>query len=174
MNTKLITALRTAATAVENETFNYDWKLISQCNCGVVICSLLGLSADGLSKRMESDPTDIGIATWTEIVGSVCPVSGIPESQIFRELYSLGLTAIEIRHLEYLDAPEVVARIPVRHKRSGLFGLWRSKEVERHYDDKDDLVTYLRAWADLLTERGADDMPPFQPQAAISLRSDKP
>lgn len=146
MNHKLITALRTAATAIKNGSFRYNWYDVTTCNCGVVIGCLLGLSPKSLDIRLVQNGLARANGTWSERASEMCPIIGIPEVEIFRTLYSMGLTATEIHHLEYLSDPEIRARMPLRHR------MIRMKKNESQ------LACYLRAWADLLVERGTADV----------------
>jgi hypothetical protein len=144
MNTKLITALRTAARAIDENVFDYQWTEPTQCNCGVVVCSLLGVSANHLKQLLRDEglrPKDD--PTWRRIVGQNCPITGVPQSVLFQHLYRFGMTATEFNHLEKLDRPDIA-------KRAGFNG----KQAK---DAPDNLVKYLRAWADILTEQGAAD-----------------
>lgn len=143
MNTKLITALRTAAKAIEMETFPYKWEAQERCNCGVVVCSLLGMSPDKLRSKIPHSDALKG-PTWTQMAGFYCPITGIPDNELFKELYSLGLTSIEIKNLEDLSDPEILLRM-------------KCKKENIRYDNKQDLIRYLRAWADILVERGSQD-----------------
>lgn len=81
--------------------------------------------------------------TWRNIVGLNCPITGTPVPLLFQHLYRLGLTAKELVHLEDLSDPKVLAKMG-------------KKRMKR--DNSKSLVNYLRAWADLLTEHGADDV----------------
>jgi hypothetical protein len=158
MKTKLITALRTAATALENGTFAYDWCEPNRCNCGVVACALLGTSPAKLPVP-KADKGD----TWSDRVGYYCPITGMPENKFFATLHSYGLTPLDIVQLEYLSNPKVVERMNLRAiktVRAGFLKLGR-KQVEVpvavEYDEKAHLIAYLRAWAQILVEEGALD-----------------
>jgi hypothetical protein len=120
MKTKLITALRTAAKALEDNTFAYDWTFPQSCNCGVVVGSLLGKSItelkDDLELRHYSLPKKDGKCnpTWHRFVQHFCPVTGIPKDEILKELFNAGMTAKDISELEYLSNPEVRKRMKPR------------------------------------------------------------
>jgi hypothetical protein len=160
MRTKLITALRTAAAAVENETFNYDWQKASRCNCGVVACAILGKSAQELNSAL---PQRRG--TWTEMVGLHCPVTGIPTHEVFRSLMTAGLTQLDLVQLEWLSNPRVLEKMgkfyaPNRPVADALFG---RKELSVDHTEPFYLVRYLRAWADLIQAEDASDVPQSAP-----------
>lgn len=169
---KLITALRTAATALSDGTFYYDWASHESCNCGVVACALLGTSAKDLEARLDAVASKRRNRSWTDLVGQHCPVVGMPTEDVFRQLFEAGLTAKDICNLEYLDDPKVLERLTetrpaATHVRSSWFGLRKQvvtvpaseSKLEVEYDDEDHVVLYLRAWADLLAEEDAKDVP---------------
>jgi len=162
MKTKLITALRIAANALENNTFHYNWKRMEQCNCGVVACALLGLSATELDEHLEeiSPPFQVN---WAMMAGMMCPVTGVATDVIFGKLQQCGMTALDIVQLEELSNPRVLARCDFGSRRKTTGKLWWKKTTEEpilvSYDYKQHVILYLRAWADLLTEETADDAP---------------
>lgn len=159
MNTKLITALRTAAKALEEGTFRYDWNHMENCNCGVLVCALLGTSPSELVKLIPPAPLDEDTAnTWKNAVGQFCPITGTPTHLLFKKLFSFGLTASDIVDLEYMENIRVLARMDFRHRRWRWFAKIRSD-----YKDPAFVSAYLRAWADLLTEEGALDVPTSEP-----------
>lgn len=138
MNNKLITALRLTANALEAGTFTYNWSRQSRCNCGSLFCALSGRTAIELSaavgKRSDCVGPDRG-ATWTEMAGVYCPITGMTTDKLFKELLGYGLTVQDITELEYLKNPQVLARLG-----------------KRQLDYRDPLcaAAYMRAWADLL------------------------
>lgn len=165
MNTKLITALRTAANAVENKTFDYNWSLPSRCNCGVVACALLDKSSVELNAMLQkahiNQTKDSNSLTWQERVGIYCPITGVPNDTIFSQLFRFGLTQTDIVELENLSNADVLARLPNKYVKETRPTFFWQREVEvkakRERSNRDDLVAYLRAWADLLMERDAVD-----------------
>jgi hypothetical protein len=158
MNNKLITALRLAARAIEDGTFDYDWFDGAKCNCGALCSALLGKSQKQISNML---PNEMG--TWSEFVGSECPITGIPSKKILRTLLSSGLTAVDLVQLEELSNPEVLSRL--RDKRiiirKRLFRKPVVSTVEERAkvgrENRTDVVRYMRAWADMLVERGRED-----------------
>lgn len=162
MNTKLITALRTAASALDAGTFHYNWFRPESCNCGVVVCSLLGKSVSQLQYQLPTPLYDKG-PSWKVLVGQYCPVTGIPENEIFRELMKCGLTQRDITSLETLSDASVIARM-------GDLGTWAPKRkwyqlrspsmrprTKLDYGNQKDAANYMRAWAQLLEEQGRAD-----------------
>lgn len=76
------------------------------------------------------------------MAGYHCPITGIPTHALFKELFSYGLTQVEIKDLEYLSNEKVLAKLGV--------------EKLRH-NNQEDLIKYLYAWANLLVEEGQMD-----------------
>lgn len=172
MTTKLITALRTTANALEHGTFFYRWDSTSNCNCGALFCALSGVSSSDLCARIPSSLTGTK-ASWTTLVGQHCPITGIPNQALFRELFEHGLTQRDIVNLEYLEDAQVVARIPANDiiRASKIRGWFKRKVRQKlDYENKAHVVLYMRAWADLLTEEGAMDVvePTREPQTAMA------
>ncbi|MEM7356834.1 MAG: hypothetical protein AAF657_38825, partial [Acidobacteriota bacterium] len=77
---------------------------------------------------------------WGQQAMEYCPESGLPMDHVIGAMLDLGLTREDLRHLELLSDPAVLQRLPVG---------------ERHLDkrSRDDVVTYMRLWADGLEER---------------------
>lgn len=147
MKTKLITALRTAANALDRGTFSYAWHNPEGCNCGVLVCSIMGLSVRDLRHKLNEDEDWPNI--WSHAVREYCPVTGIPTHEIFKALFATGLTAQDILELEYLANPKIRSRAQNWKPTSAFTADYRRKE---------NAAAYMRAWADILTEEGAADV----------------
>lgn len=169
MNTKLITALRLTANALEQGTFAYKWSHLAQCNCGALFCALSGRSPAQLSKAAKPLhlTRDNGTGSWTELAGYWCPITGMTTQALFVELLGYGLTTLDITELEYLRNPEVLKRVG----RGAL-----------NYRSATDAAAYMRAWANLLVERAREEgklspepepepVQTPQPQPALPKRS---
>lgn len=163
MKTKLITALRTTANALEQGTFDYEWNNRARCNCGALFCSLTGRSAAELKRDMP-DPMYGGTATWKILVGQHCPITGMPSEGLFREIYGHGLTQSDIVHLEFLSDPKVRERMDNKSKLR-----WFGFKPKTDHQDPAHVAAYMRAWADLLTEQGAMDV--VEPNARSADRN---
>lgn len=170
MKTKLITALRTAANALEWHTFEYDWRHPASCNCGIIACALMGKSVSEMQMCLSPMIQTVKASNWNYLVAKHCPITGIPENEIFAALLGAGMTQKDIVHLEMLSDPEVMKRTKwpqkvatgtVKKKR--FFG--EATEEPAPYDRKryhmypENAIAYMRAWADLLTEQGKQDQP---------------
>lgn len=91
--------------------------------------------------------------------------------KIFAQLAEAGLMPLDIVQLEQLSNPVVLARCDFGTKEIKSGRLWWKQtrhEPEPHeYDNKQHVITYLRAWADLLTEEGAQDVPSERRSATL-------
>lgn len=155
MKRKLITALRVAANALEQDTLHYDWEQNCSCNCGVLACAVMGVSERQLDAHIDFLKPNRGV-TWTEWIGSVCPVTGKPNHTILNALFAAGMVARDIPELEYLDNPNVVEQV-LNSRPRRWFGLRAPKPLQEGC--KEDVIDYMRAWADCLTEEGQLDSP---------------
>lgn len=165
MNTKLITALRTSAKALENDTFGYNWNEAHSCNCGILCCALFGKSLSDMEKLLEENNI---YGQWAEAVQEYCPVTGTSTNKIFKELMSYGLSPADIVQLENLSSPAVIARMGLtetvtRTTRNGWFKkpivVTETVPTRPEYNRKEHLIKYLRTWADMLQEEGRMDAP---------------
>lgn len=170
MKTKLITALRTAAKAIEDGTIDYDWNRAERCNCGVLACAITGKSPSELNL-----PTTVSngnfLPDWKHIVGQHCPITGIPTHEVLKALFQAGLVQKDLIELERLSNPEILKRagfgerfdkrtIPAKRK---FFRVIPEHTVDVHvvvspkHDFANHVIHYMRAWADILVEEGQQD-----------------
>jgi hypothetical protein len=189
-----IEALRAASKALKDGTVFYDWKKPHSCNCGIVAQAVLGKSS--LSLRTILGPVQAAVRaitqneampTWTKMAQVVCPVTGIPENEIFRALHDAGFTAKELCQLEYLSNQDILNRTSIVQgmtftEFSTTGHLWWKKTVETpkimllpHHEDHCNLIRYLDAWADMLEEQAKpeDELEP-QLQAVADRLLAKP
>lgn len=174
MKNKLITGLRVAASAIENRTFHYEWREQSSCNCGSLFCALTGKSAVELSHMIPKSIRNTN-ATWETLAGQHCPITGMPTQKLFRELFGYGLILQDVVNLEYLRDPKVIARMnlsetvreEIQTKRKWYqrempkpTAIIKNVRVKLDHENKEHVIAYMRAWADLLVEEGALDAAP--------------
>ena len=127
----LIDALRTTAARLGSGS-RYQWGHLGQCNCGHLVqtvCQLPPSKIHAFALEREGD--------WEQLANAYCPTSGLAIDDVITELVELGLTTEDLGHLEKLDDPRVLAALPGGHR-------WLRR------NDRDDLVAYLTAWAELL------------------------
>jgi hypothetical protein len=131
-NLALIAALRTTAARLQLGA-HYRWTHLGACNCGHLAQTVTQLDAEAIRRyAMER------AGEWADQVLEFCPTSGYPMDEILRALFELGLTRDDLAHLEKLSAPEVLRRLPV------------DQRLELSFRDRDHVVIYMRAFADLL------------------------
>ena len=140
----LIHALRDTAARLEAGV-RYQWTHQGLCNCGHLASTLTDLSAAELHRLALEKAGD-----WSEKVIDHCPTSGFPIDDVIATMLEAGLTRDDIRHLEHVSDPEVLAVIP---------GGPRSL----HRNNRNDVVAYMQALASVLEGRrgaqGADAAP---------------
>lgn len=131
---RLIEALRSTAKRLSGGTA-YRWAHMGMCNCGQLAQTVTLHSKEELHRMALQKAGD-----WGQQAMEYCPDSGLPMDHVIGTMLDLGLTREDLRHLERLSDPSVLARLPIG---------------ERHLDQRsrDDVVTYMRLWADLLEER---------------------
>src|SRR5436309_3115737 len=131
-NRELIDALRRTAARLDSDA-SYQWGHMGMCNCGHLAQSITGLT----SREIHSSAL-VREGDWEQQANDYCPTSGQLIDHILAAMMAIGLTRIDVRHLERLSDPEVVRRTGKQRLR---------------FNDRDDAVRYMRAWAELLEER---------------------
>lgn len=126
---ELVQALRTTAARLR-EGAPFAWGHMGRCNCGHLAQTLTRRTAAELHAAAQERSGD-----WREQTREYCPTSGLAIDAILAQLLDAGLTLSDLRHLEELSDPVVLARVPARHLR---------RSDPRH------AVHYLEAWAELL------------------------
>lgn len=133
-NIAVIRALRGTARRLQKGA-PYQWGHMGSCNCGHLAQELTQLSKAEIHQRaLQSRSGD-----WREQLNDYCPTSGLPMDGLIGELLNFGFDAEDLRHLERLSDPKVLAKLPPE------------KRQLRH-NFREDVVTYLNAWALLLEE----------------------
>jgi hypothetical protein len=158
---RLVGALRETAARLEREDTIYRWSQLAHCNCGHLTQTITGLSPRDIHQAAARERGDwaeqartiatafepdygsrpaIDEGAWEPEDLGICPVSELGMSQIFAELTAWGLDARDVSALERLDDPEVRRRLGTH-------------TVDFLHSDRQNVVAYLNAWADLLEER---------------------
>lgn len=134
--TALIRSLRDTANRLAAGA-DYQWGHMGACNCGHLAQTVTRLPRHAIHRSAMVREGD-----WEVQEREYCPESGLLIDEIIGALLQIGLEPGDIRDLERLSNPAVVAALP-----GGPRQLSRNR--------RDDAVAYLRAWADLLeAERG--------------------
>ncbi|MGD8862232.1 MAG: hypothetical protein PVI30_19625 [Myxococcales bacterium] len=142
--TELILALRATADRLRRGA-RYRWSSFAHCNCGNLVQAVTALSPEEITEAAFSSPGD-----WGQQAREFCPGTGYPLEYVFQRLLELGLDPDDFGHLERLSDPAVLRRL--------------GRSVELHHNRRQDVVVYLRAWADLLesespTPAGEPELP---------------
>ncbi|MDB4977290.1 MAG: hypothetical protein JWN48_5631 [Myxococcaceae bacterium] len=132
---ELIGALRVTATRLSSGA-TYKWSHFGQCNCGNLAQTVTQLTPEQVYRAAFERSGD-----WGEQAREFCPTSGYPIDFVLQRLFDMGVEQTDIRHLERLSDDRVL-------KRLGVVGL--------AHNDRQDVVRYMQAWADLLE----DALPP--------------
>lgn len=133
-NLELIEALRRTARSLQQGA-HYQWGHMGGCNCGNLAQELTKLSKAQIHNYAMQRYGD-----WNDQVDDFCPTSSLPIDLVINEMLNAGLMLEDLKHLERLDDQTVLRRLPLenRHLRHNV---------------RDDVVTYMVTWADLLEEQ---------------------
>ncbi len=145
---KLIDALRRTARSLKDGA-PYQWGHMGGCNCGNLAQELTKLNRDQIHQYAMQRYGD-----WNEQVEDYCSTSQMPIDLIINEMLNAGLMLEDLKHLEKLDDRQVLIRLPLE-----------SRHLKHNV--RDDVVSYMKAWADLLEEQFLDKviLPDFQEMA---------
>ena len=136
-NLELINALRRTAQNLKNGS-PYQWGHMGGCNCGNLAQELTKLNRDQIHRYAMQRYGD-----WNEQVDDYCSTSHMPIDLVINEMLNTGLMLEDLKHLEKLDDRQVLIRLP------------QEKRFLKH-NVRDDVVTYMNSWADLLEEQILD------------------
>ncbi len=128
---ELVDALRKTALRLE-QGVRYQWSHFASCNCGNLVQTVTSLTPREIYEAAFARSGD-----WGEQALEFCPSSGYPIDFIFERMFALGLERDDMRHLERLSDAQVLRRLGPRTLR---------------HNRREDVVSYMRAWADLLEE----------------------
>jgi len=130
---ELSQALRETALRLK-EGAPYRWTHQGMCNCGHLAQTVTQLSKAEIHRLALEKQGD-----WAEHAIDFCADSGFPIDHVIESLLSLGLTRDDIAHLERLDDPKVLRRLP-----------GNGQDIDKR--DRNDVVAYMEAWATWLEE----------------------
>lgn len=127
----LVHALRATATRLATGA-PYRWSHFGQCNCGNLAQTITRLSPAELQRAAF-----VGSGDWGEQAREYCPTSGYPLDYVFEALFAMGVEPQDVQRLERLTDARVLRRLGVS---------------QLQHNRRDDVVRYMRAWADLLED----------------------
>ena len=145
-NLELIDALRRTAVRLASDV-SYQWGHMGMCNCGHLAQSITGLAgAESHASALIRE------GDWEQQAKDYCPTSGNLIDVVLAAMFDLGLTRDDVRNLEKLSDLDVL-RSAGRHLR---------------FNNRDDVVLYMRTWADLLEAEFADHSSQFAVDGEIT------
>lgn len=133
-NSDLIAALRQTAARLSGDV-SYQWGHMGMCNCGHLAQSITGLAGGEIHQSALVREGD-----WEQQANDYCPTSGNLIDSVLAAMFDLGLTRSDVRHLEKLSDPQV-------SRRAG---------GHLRFNRREDVILYMRTWADLLEESVAE------------------
>jgi hypothetical protein len=131
-NPELIAAFRNTISKLKKGA-PYQWGHMGACNCGNLAQELISLSKEEIHRYAMSKSGD-----WNEQLNDYCPTSGYPMDLMIGKLVEKGLSIEELKHLEKLSDPKILALIP----------LPRRNQLAKN--NIHDLIFYLENWLELL------------------------
>lgn len=133
-NIILIDHIRTTAKKLE-EGSHYMWGHMGSCNCGNVAQQITKLSGSEIHEMAMKRKGD-----WNDQCDDFCPTSGLPADELIATLLDAGLDLDDLKNLEKLSDKEVLKTLPLKYR-------YLKNNNRQH------VVIYLKAWADLLEKR---------------------
>ncbi|WP_299458440.1 hypothetical protein [uncultured Microscilla sp.] len=114
----------------------YQWGHMGSCNCGNLAQEITQLS----KAEIHEYALQTRFGDWSEQTSEFCPTSNLPMDIVISEMLNAGLTRTDLKHLEKLSDKQVLKRLPANNR-------------YLIHNKRDDVVKYLRTWADLLEEQ---------------------
>lgn len=154
---RLITALRETARRLEQSDTVYRWSKFAHCNCGHLAQTITGLAPRTIEAAASRRPGDWGEQARTvasrELLDAtadecafepesidVCNVTKRTMTEIVGALLAWGLEPVDVEALERLSDYAVRRRLG-------------TSTIDYPHGERQNVIDYLRAWADLLEER---------------------
>ena len=128
-NLKVIQALRETSTQIATSG-RYEWGHMGSCNCGHLAQNITSFTRAEIQQFALQKRGD-----WSEQVIDYCPTSGYPMDLIIGRMIEFGFTQSDLRQLENLSNPEILAKAGVASFNRNVMSY---------------TVKYMNAWADLL------------------------
>jgi hypothetical protein len=130
---EIIQALRDTAAYLRSSE-QYQWGHMGACNCGYLCQTVTRIDKAEIHRRALR-----GHGDWSEQLNDYCPTSGLPFDDIISALLKKGFDIDDLKHLERLCDPAVLAAVP-------------GNRLLRH-NHKEDVIIYLNVWADLIEQQ---------------------
>lgn len=131
-NPELIAAFRNTVSKLKKGA-PYQWGHMGACNCGNLAQELISLSKEEIHRHAMTKSGD-----WNEQLNDYCPTSGYPMDLMISKLVDKGLSIEELKHLERLSDPKILAHIPLPKR-----NLLAKNNIS-------DVIFYLETWLEIL------------------------
>lgn len=120
----------------------YQWGHMGACNCGNLAQELISISKAEIHRNAMAKSGD-----WNEQLNDFCPTSGFPMDLMISKLLEKGLSLDELKHLEKLSDPKVLAKIPM------------PKRHQLAKNKLEDVIFYLETWLEILENQWLKENP---------------
>ncbi|MEC8244568.1 MAG: hypothetical protein VX038_07000 [Verrucomicrobiota bacterium] len=128
----LINALRETSRRLLDDSVEYQWGHMGQCNAGHLIQTITGMSSYEIVKSI-----DFKLNEWSEHATDYCSKTGCKVDDIFLTIEKHGMTHADIVKLENLSDRKVLDNLE-----GGFRHLKRNNRL--------DVMEYMNSFADLL------------------------
>lgn len=141
-----IEALEKTIFNLENDLTEYNWTESDHCNCGVVAKTLLNGELPNNCGFFQSSLRAENVAGFSQY--AYCMTSDMPLPRVFHLLKEAGFVWDELKELEDLSNKQICER----------GGIWfpvdfNGRTINRYRESKEYLLSYLRAWVEILKEQ---------------------
>lgn len=147
---ELISALRVTVNRLRTGE-RYQWSHQGCCNCGHLAQTITRTDRAEIHRLALQKAGD-----WGEKAVEYCATSGYPIDHILGQMLEVGLTQQDIWHLERVSDRRVLLRLPPERR-----------DLRRNR--REDVILYMEAWADLLTEELGQRPQGDDPQGLVAL-----
>ncbi len=149
---EIISALERTANKIESGA-PYQWGHMGSCNCGNLAQELTKLSKAEIHQYAMQRHGD-----WTEQILEFCPTSGYPMDLMIQNMLDLGMTTEDLKNLETLSDRKILSYIPF------------PKRTHLNKNRKEDVVYYIRKWAEMLREEWIELHPGLDLEEAFEVK----
>lgn len=137
-NLKLIRVIRKTVRKLK-QNVAYQWGHMGSCNCGHLAQEMTRVSKADIHRfalYSEGSWTDQSRA-YLRAEQAGCPTSGLPMDLLISAMLDYGLEIRDLEYLEKLSDPKVLKSLDFPRLR---------------FNQKNDVILYMKAWADLLEQ----------------------
>jgi hypothetical protein len=136
---EIIEALRSTASALEKSN-TYQWGHMGACNCGFLAQQITRLKKEDIHQRAMQ-----GHGDWSEQLNDYCPTSGLLFDDLISTMLAFGFDRDDLKHLERLSDARILRHLSLEQR-------------NLQYNKRDDVVLYLRTWAEALENELLDSV----------------